>query len=142
MDGLEFAALDLVQHGLSGDAEGLGGIGQPEPALGHLGCEPVPDGLVDADPPGRAGGELLSGEEAVAQPPVEGDFADAEQAFGFRDGDHDGIVVEGSDSFGGRLVGRDAAGDPQRLDPGLGEGSPVPVRRCCRDRISAMVVSS
>ena len=34
VDGLQFAALDLVQHGLSGDAEGFGGLVEAEPALG------------------------------------------------------------------------------------------------------------
>src|SRR5439155_22263733 len=59
----------------------------------------------------------------VAQPPVDGDFADAQQFFGVGDGDHDGIVVVGYDILGGRrLVGGDAAGDAQCLDPGLGPG--------------------
>ena len=31
--GLQFAALDLVQHGLSGDAECRGGLVEAEPAL-------------------------------------------------------------------------------------------------------------
>jgi hypothetical protein len=65
VDGLELAALDLVQHGLSCDAEGFRGVGQAEPPVGHLGSEPVTDGLVDADPPRRASGELFTDEETV-----------------------------------------------------------------------------
>jgi len=34
VDGIQFAALDLVQHGLSGDAEGFGGVVESQPALG------------------------------------------------------------------------------------------------------------
>ena len=44
---------------------------------------------------GAFGGELFAGEESVAQPPVDGDLADAEEAFGFGDGDHDRIIVVG-----------------------------------------------
>jgi len=33
VDGLQFAALDLVQHGLSGNAERCGGLVEAEPAV-------------------------------------------------------------------------------------------------------------
>jgi hypothetical protein len=33
-DGLEFAALDTLQYGVAGDAEGAGGVVQGEPAFG------------------------------------------------------------------------------------------------------------
>jgi hypothetical protein len=78
VDGVEFASLDLVHHGLAGEFEDLGGIGEAYPSLGNGGGDPVPDGLVDPDPPGSSGGELLAGKESVGQPPVDGDFADAE----------------------------------------------------------------
>jgi len=58
-DGGELAALDLVQHGLAGDAEGGCGLVEGQPAVGHLGPELVAESLVDADAPGRARGELL-----------------------------------------------------------------------------------
>lgn len=54
VDGLQFAALDLVQHGLSGNAEGFGGLVESEPTLGRLGLDSVAQGLVDADAPGCA----------------------------------------------------------------------------------------
>jgi hypothetical protein len=64
LDCVEFAALDLVQHGLAGYAEGLGGGGEGDPAGGGLGCDAVAELLVDVDAPWRAGGELFSDEEA------------------------------------------------------------------------------
>ena len=36
VDGGEFAALDLVQHGLAGDAERLGGLVERQPAVGGM----------------------------------------------------------------------------------------------------------
>ena len=58
--GGEFAALDLVQHGLPGDAEHFGGLVQPQPSVGDVGADLAAQGLGDADLPGSAGGELLA----------------------------------------------------------------------------------
>ena len=66
VDGVEFAALDLVQHGLAGEAEAGGGLAEGQPAVGGLGADAVAELLVDADVPGCSGGELLAGDEAVA----------------------------------------------------------------------------
>jgi hypothetical protein len=66
VDGVELAALDLVQHGLAGDAEVAGGLAEGQPAVGCLGPDPVAELLVDADLPGCSRGELLAGDEAVA----------------------------------------------------------------------------
>src|SRR5580693_5017702 len=66
VDGVELAALDLVQHGLAGDAEAGGGLAEGQPAVGGLGADPVAELLVDADLPGCSRGELLAGDEAVA----------------------------------------------------------------------------
>ena len=101
----------------------------------------VADGLVDPDSPRRASGELFTGDEPVAQPSIDGDLADAEQAFGFGDGDHDGIIAVGWDSFW-RPVGGDAAGDPQRLHTAFGKRQPGAGAAVCRDKINAIVVSS
>ncbi|MDT5359795.1 MAG: hypothetical protein QOC69_1557 [Mycobacterium sp.] len=54
-DGLQFAALDLVQHGLSGNAKCRGGLVETEPAVGYLGSDQITQGLVDADAPRCAG---------------------------------------------------------------------------------------
>ena len=66
VDGVELAALDLVQHGLAGEAEAGGGLAEGQPAVGGLGPDAVAELLVDADLPGCSGGELLAGDEAVA----------------------------------------------------------------------------
>jgi len=66
VDGVELAALDLVQYGLAGDAEVAGGLAKGQPAVGCLGPDAVAELLVDADLPGGSGGELLAGDEAVA----------------------------------------------------------------------------
>jgi hypothetical protein len=66
VDGVELAALDLVQHGLAGDAEPGGGLTEGQPAVRGLGPDPVAELLVDADLPGGSRGELLAGDEAVA----------------------------------------------------------------------------
>src|SRR6478609_2311811 len=110
-----------MQHGLAGHPESLGGFVEPDPAVGDVGPDAVADGLVDPDPPRCARSELFTGEEPVAQPSVDGDLADAEDAFGFSNTDHDRIIAVGGDRFW-RLVGGDAARDPQRLDPARGEG--------------------
>src|SRR5580692_5594464 len=88
VDGVELAALDLVQHGLAGDAEAGGGLAEGQPAVGGLGPDPVAELLVDADLPGCSGGELLAGDEAIAQPSVDGGAGDAELARGLCDADH------------------------------------------------------
>src|SRR5215472_10752041 len=78
MDGADFAALDTLQHGLPGDAEGGGGDLDGDPAGGRVVGDEVPDGFGEADAPGGAGCDLLSGHEPVVQPPVEGGGGDAE----------------------------------------------------------------
>jgi hypothetical protein len=52
----------LVQHGLSGDGQDLGGLVQRQPAVGD---DPAAQGLGDADQPGSGGGEPLTGQEAA-----------------------------------------------------------------------------
>src|SRR5271166_1512837 len=108
VDGGELAALDLVQHGLAGGAEAGSGLAEGQPAVGGLGPDPVAELLVDADLPGCSGGELLAGDEAVAQPPVDGGGGDAELASGFGDADHCRILAAGWYIFGGCLVLGDA----------------------------------
>jgi predicted transposase YbfD/YdcC len=108
VDGVELAALDLVQHGLAGDAEVAGGLAEGQPAVGCLGPDAVAELLVDADLPGCSGGELLAGDEAVAEPPVDGGGGDAELPCGLADADHGCILAAGGDIFGRRLVSGDA----------------------------------
>lgn len=63
----------------------------------------------------RAGGDLPANDEAVFDPPVEGDLADAQEFLGGGDGDYDGVVAVGSDSGGRRLVGGNGVVGAQAL---------------------------
>ncbi|HEX7426906.1 MAG TPA: hypothetical protein VF328_08070, partial [Mycobacterium sp.] len=114
--------MDLVQHGLSGDAKCRGGLVEAEPAVGCLGSDPITQGLVDADAPGCAGGDLLGGDESFADPAVQGGPGDTEDLFGGGDGDHDDIVAVGPDIGCRRLVDRDVVASAQDRHPCSGEG--------------------
>ena len=123
--GLQLAALDLVQHGLSGHAEGFGGIVETKPAVGCLGLDFVAESSVDTDAPRRCGSDLFGGDKAITDPPVEGGLADSEEPLGFGDGDHDGIIVVGSDiGLGGRLVDGDGVVGAQDRHAGPGKRQP------------------
>jgi hypothetical protein len=52
--------VDLVQHGLAGNSEQMCGLVEADPPVGNCRHDPVPDGLVDADAPRRARGELFA----------------------------------------------------------------------------------
>jgi hypothetical protein len=106
VDGFELAALDPVQHGLAGDAEGFGGLIEGQPAGGDLGNDPTLDFFGDADVPRSVGRELLALEEAGVHPPIDGGAVDVEQLLGLGDRDHDPIPSE-------RALG------PLPTDPGL-----------------------
>jgi hypothetical protein len=97
-----FASLDLVQHGLTGDAEGGGVLVDADPAVGDRGHDPVADGVADADAPGRTGSELFAGDEPVSQPRVDRHLADAEQPYGFSDGTTTASSPPGATVSGGR----------------------------------------
>jgi len=71
VDGLQSAALNLVQHGLSGHAQRFGCVVEAEPALGCLGLDFVAESLVDTDSPWRSRGDLFGGDETITDPAVE-----------------------------------------------------------------------
>src|SRR6478752_6589725 len=121
VDCLQFAALDLVQHGLSGNAECYGGLVETEPALGYLGSDPISQGLVDADAPGRAGGDLFGGDESVPDPAVQGGPGEGENLFSGGDSDHHDIVAVVSDIRYRRLIDRDVVVGAQDRHPRSGE---------------------
>jgi hypothetical protein len=52
VDGGELAALDLVQHGLAGDAERLRGVGERQPAVGRLFADAGAELVGEPDLPG------------------------------------------------------------------------------------------
>ena len=64
MGGVELPALDLTQHGLTGSAEGGGGLVGRHPAVGNSGDDLCRQRL-QVDAPRRPGGELLTDHEAV-----------------------------------------------------------------------------
>src|ERR1019366_9071516 len=88
MDGAKLAVVDTLQHGLAGDAEGDGGSPYGYPPGGRVVGDEGADGVGEADPPGRAGGDLLAGDEPVVEPPVEGGGGDAELGCGLVHADH------------------------------------------------------
>jgi hypothetical protein len=77
--------------------------------------------LVDADAPGRAGGDLLGGDEPVPDPAIQGGPGDAEDLFGGGDGDHHDIVAVGPDIRYRRLIDRNVMAGAQDRHPRSGE---------------------
>ena len=82
-DGAQLAALDLLQYGLAGDTEGAGGVVQGTQPSGALSVSMPRSLFGEADAPGRAGGDLLAGDEAVIQPAQQGRRCDVELAGGW-----------------------------------------------------------
>jgi hypothetical protein len=115
-DGAELAALDTLQHGLAGDAQGAGGVLHGDPAFGCVIDEHGAQFVGEADPPGRAGGELLAGDEAVVEPAQQGGGGDPELVGGGGHGEQLSVL---------RLIAGLVAGDlpvmPKRLHPTGGE---------------------
>ena len=115
----QFAALDLVQHGLAGAAERLGGVGEREIAVGDVGHEAGADVVGEPDPPGRGRGGLLAGQQPVAQPAADGEQRDAELGGGLVDRHQLRVGV-------GRRGGGDAGALARGADAGGGERQPGP----------------
>jgi hypothetical protein len=92
-DGASFAALDLVQHGLAGDAEAFGGLGEGDEAVGDVGDEARADLVGQADAPGCVGGGLLAGQQPVPEPAADRERRDAELLGGVLDRDELGVWV-------------------------------------------------
>src|SRR3954470_3566141 len=71
-----------MQHGLARDAETAGGVVERDEPVGDVGHEAGADLVVEADPPGRVGGRLLTGQQTVSEPASDGCGRDAELAGG------------------------------------------------------------
>ena len=132
----EFAALDLMQHGLAGAAERAGGVGEREIAVGDVGHEARADVVGEPDPPGRGGRGLLAGEQAVAQPAADGEHATTPSSVGGLVDRHE-FCESGS---GGGAAGMPARWRAERTRLAV-NGRPVPVRRPLRVRIAAICSS-
>lgn len=85
LDGVELAALDLVQNGLAGASELLGGLVQRHVFVGNVGHEPGADLVGEADAPGRVRGGLLAWEQACFEPAVDRAVGHAELLAGLGD---------------------------------------------------------
>ena len=64
-------ALDLMQHGLAGEAEVLGCLVERQVPVGDVGHELGADLIGQPDPPRRYRGDLLARKQTVAQPPAD-----------------------------------------------------------------------
>src|SRR5919109_957464 len=102
VQGVEFAALDTLQHGLAGDAEGAHRVDDRDVSGWGVFDEQGAELIVDADPPGRAGGVLFAGDESVGQPAVDRGGRDLEDLGGA--GDRQELAVG---RVAGWLVARD-----------------------------------
>ena len=116
VEGLQLAALDTLQHGLAGDAEDPHRVDDRDVAGGGVFDEQGAELVVDADPPGGAGGVLFAADEAGLEPAEDGGGGDAEFVGGFADGQQ--LAVG---RLGGRLVRGDAAVAAQAADDDRGE---------------------
>ena len=105
VEGLQLAALDTLQHGLAGDAEGAHRVDDRDVAGGGVLDEQGAELVVDADPPRRAGGVLFAGDEPGLQPAEDRGGGDAELVGGLADGEQFAVG-----RLGRRLVVRGCCG--------------------------------
>ena len=85
--GVELAALDTLQHGLTRDAEMTHGIAHTQVAIGWLVDEEAFQIVGQANLPGGSGRDLFAGDEAVIEPSMEGGRRHAEDSSGLADVD-------------------------------------------------------
>ena len=119
VDGVSLFALDLVQHGLAGDAECLRGLVERQIAVGDVGNEACPGLVGEADPPRRVRRDLFAGEQSFAQPAADRRGGDVELLCGMLDRDRLAARV------GGRCC-RDPGALAGALDAGRGERQSCP----------------
>ena len=123
VEGLQFAALDTLQHGLAGDAEGAHRVDDRHVAWRCVFDEQGAELVVDADPPRGAGRVLLAGDEPGLQPAVQRGGGDAELFGGLADREQFAVG-----RLARRLVARDLpvvaeAGDDLSGEPFAGRGA-------------------
>ncbi len=111
VDRLQLAALYTLQQRLAGHAVGEGRFEHGQPPLGCVVDEQGAQLVVHADAPGRAGGDLLAGDEPVAQPAVQGGGRQAELGCGVGHGEKCSFRLVGAG-----LVAWDVPAVAQALD--------------------------
>jgi hypothetical protein len=114
LDGVQFAALDLVQNGLAGAPQPLSRLVKRQVAVGNVGHEPRAELVGQPNPPRRVRGGLLAWEQPCAQPPVDRGGGDAELRGGLLDREQVAVGI-------GRWRGGDPVLLPDVLDAGLVE---------------------
>jgi len=116
VEGLQLAALDTLQHGLSRHAERAHRADDRDVAGGRVFDEQGAELIVDADSPWGAGGVLLAGDEPGLEPAEDRGCGDAELVGGFADGEQFAVG-----RLGRRLVCGDVAVAAQPADDDRGE---------------------
>ena len=72
MDGIEFAALDTLQHGLPRYAKRLGGLLHHDITFGRFLDKLASQVIGQTNLPRRAGCDLFAGDEALVDPTMQG----------------------------------------------------------------------
>ena len=111
MDGIEFAALDTLQYGLAGDPEKAHCLVHREETLWRFIDKAVAQILRQANAPGSSRGQLLTADEAVIEPAVDGRGGGSKDRGRLFDSQQLALG-EGS----GRLEARDVPLPPQTAD--------------------------
>src|SRR5271154_873470 len=88
MCGFDLAELYTMQHGLARYAQGPCGLLHGDEAVAGRLAEARLEFVGQTYPPGRAWGCLLTGDEAVVEPAMQGRWRDVQRGGGGRDG-HD-----------------------------------------------------
>src|SRR6202045_1104000 len=111
MDGIEFAALETLQYGLAGDPEKAHCLVHREETLWRFIDKAVAQILRQANAPGSSRGQLLTADEAVIEPAVDGRGGGSKDRGRLFDSQQLALG-EGS----GRLEARDVPLPPQTAD--------------------------
>ena len=130
LDGVQLAALDLMQNGLAGTPEPLGGVIRSQVAIGHVGDEPGTNLVGEPDPPRGVRSGLLTRQQSRSQPPVTVAITEPSSTAAWSMVNR---LLSGSGEGGG-----DPVLDAQGRDAWLVKTRPVPVRRPCLLRIAAI----
>ena len=117
--GFEFAALDALQHGLTRDAERTHGLSHGQEAVACFAVETSPELIGQANAPGRAGRELLAGDDPIVEQTMDRRGGDAESGGRLFDGQE---VAVGSRLFS---TARDVPMPAQIADAGAIEAMTV-----------------
>src|SRR5215211_136227 len=86
MDGCDLAALDLLPHGLPGNAQQTHGLVHGEVAVGSFFGDACAQVIGEANAPRRTVGELFAGDDAIVEPAMNRRGCDTERRCRLFDG--------------------------------------------------------